>query len=116
MINMAALMKLATHSHHDIDDLIFEQPLQFFGVFRDDPALGQGGVQVNGMRHDRSAQDAGGQQDAFRAGELGNDRVSQDQAPIGLIQDGFDQVTHRDNTHQRGDDGLDRAEAVPLET
>ena len=64
------------------------------------------------MRHDGGAEDAGRQQHAFGPGELGNDGMVGDLAPVRFIKKGFDQIAERDDSEQRGDHRLHRAETA----
>ena len=74
MISMAALIRPANaHGDHDVDDLEAEEPAQLLRVPDDDAALRQRRVQEDDVRHDRGAQDAGGQQHALAPGELRHD-------------------------------------------
>ena len=82
MISMAALIRPATPMAIDhVDDLEAEQPLQLLGIAHDDAALRQRRVQEDDVRHDRGAEDAGRQQDAFRALKLRDDARGTAPAP-----------------------------------
>src|SRR5205823_7203335 len=52
---------------------------------------------------------------ALGAGELGADGVEGYEAPVGLVEDGLDEVADGDDADHAGDDGFEGPEAAALE-
>ena len=69
------------------------------------------------MRHDGGAQNTGCEKNGFRIGKHEVQRHdSRTNAPIGFIQNCFDQVADRYNPYQAGNDCFQWAEAALFET
>ena len=105
-------------AHRDdyVEQFEFVESLQHAWIARDDATLGQCRVQINHVRHHRRAEDAAGEQNAFRAAELWHDRVIRDLSPVCLADKCFGDVTQRDHADERGDDRFERTKPVAFET
>jgi len=73
-------------------------------------------VQVHDVRHDRRADDPGGQQDALRAAEAGHDEVGRDVPRVGARVDDLPGERDEDDSGERRDARLEPPESHLLET
>ena len=103
------------HGDGDVGHLEKKQAALLSRLVGDNAPLGQRRVQKDHVGHDGGAENAGGQQDALRAGELGNDGMIGDLAPVGPAEKGFDDVAEGDDPQQGGDDRLHRAKSAGLQ-
>ena len=80
-----------------------------------DPVLGEAGMDVDRVGHDRRPHDADRQEDRARVAQPGDGRALQHAGPVRAGQEGLDQVADRHHSDQAADDRLDGAEAAALE-
>ena len=80
-----------------------------------DPALRQGRMQIDHMRHHRGAKDARRQQHALGAGELRRQERAERETRVRLAEEGLDDVAATDHEHEHGDDRFEGAEAPVLQ-
>ena len=81
---------------------------------RADAILGQRAVQVDHVRHDRGAEDAGGQQDRVRAGEVGHEALGR-LAGVEADAQRVVQEAQQDHAEHPGDGQLEAAVAAVLQ-
>ena len=72
------------HRDHDVDLLEAEDAPALVGVGADDAALRERGVEVDDVRHDRRAEDAGGQQHALGVREARRQQALDGRAAVGV--------------------------------
>jgi hypothetical protein len=93
------------HSQGHIEDLEAEQPAHLPRVLGDHASLHQGRVQEDNVWHDRGAQDARGQNHGLGVRQPGHEPDG-NCAPDGSGEDGLDQITDGNDTHQGSDHGF----------
>ena len=77
--------------------------------------LGQAGMQINGVRHYRCADDADGKQEGLGIGQLRHHGMQCRRAPIDRNYEQLDQVAKRNNANHAADDQLERSEPMAFE-
>ena len=68
-------------------------------------------MQVDRMRHHRGADDADGEQQRLRIGDLRHDRMFGRRNPVDRNDEHLDQITKRDDAHHDADDQMHWSEA-----
>ena len=104
------------HRDQHVDARVPVQRPRLVVVARDDAVLGQRGVQVDHVRHDRRAENADGEQYRLVALEVGDDRVLGDRPERRVGEPELSQVADADHGDERRDHSLERPEAEALQT
>jgi len=103
-----------THCQRDVHPLVAQKRMPFGGVAGGDALLGERRVEVDHVRHDRGAEDPGGEQNTVGSGEARH----QTSGHAFRVRTRAQQVVkeaEQDHPQQSGDDDLEPAVAAALE-
>ncbi len=94
------------HRQDHIRDAPAKDAPGFLFTARDNPLLGQGGVQVDDMWHHCCPNDPHREEDTLRPPKPGDNRVKAHLPPIRTGEECLEHVTHRNHPNQGRDDGF----------
>ena len=102
------------HGDHDVDLLEAEDAAALAGVAADHAVLRERRMQVDDVRHDGRAENAGGQENALGAVEARLEEALQDGAAVGVRVEHLKREAGHDDPDEGRDDGFEVAHAAQL--